>query len=349
MPTGANTQSAGSTADLPPFPEGWYFIGSRESILRKKLIEKTWVGEEIVVWCDENDRICVANAICPHLGSHMGPSVGGKVRDGCLVCPFHGFEFDIDGHCVATPNAPPPRATSLMLYETTEIQGMVFAWWGYEGRPPQWRLPDMPDDGAEWCKVGFRTFRFPGHVQTLAENSVDFGHLAYIHRYDSVTPVGEVSIEGAHLRSCFTFRRLRRTGGVELMNRASVAANIHGLGYSCVNIHEESIDMHARFWVLATPVDAERVELVLANSVREMRKPRRPIMGLRFLPVKLRSRVMNQFFLSQQKRDVDQDVVIWERMRYQQRPRLCRADGPIGAYRRYCRQFYPQLAASDAS
>lgn len=32
---------------LPPFPEGWYFVASRESILREKLIEKTWLGVEM--------------------------------------------------------------------------------------------------------------------------------------------------------------------------------------------------------------------------------------------------------------------------------------------------------------
>ncbi len=45
------------------------------------------------------------------------------------------------------------------------------------------------------------------------------------------------------------------------------------------------------------------------------------------------------------KREVLQDVVIWDRKRYQPTPRLCRADGPIGKYRRYCRQFYPELEA----
>ncbi len=32
--------------ELSPFPEGWYFVASRDSILREKLIEKTWLGEE---------------------------------------------------------------------------------------------------------------------------------------------------------------------------------------------------------------------------------------------------------------------------------------------------------------
>ena len=339
----------GPAEELPPFPEGWYFIGSRESILRKKLIEKTWVGEDIVIWCDAEDRICVADAICPHLGSHLGPAAGGKVRDGCLVCPFHGFEFAADGRCVATPNAPAPKTAQLRTYETREILGMVFAWWGYGGREPQWRLPDIPDDGAEWSRVGFRTLRFQGHVQTLAENSVDFGHLAYVHGYDNVTPVGALEIDGAYLRSNFDFKRARRFAGVDLVYEVSTATHVHGLGYSFVEIHETSIDMRARYWVLATPVDATRVELVLANSVREMRKPRRAIMGLRFLPVPLRHRVMNEILLSQQRRDVQQDVAIWERMRYRQQPRLCRADGPIGAYRRYCRQFYPGLTVSKAS
>ena len=103
---------------------------------------------EIVAWCDDEGCVCVAGAFCPHPGSHMGPTVGGLVRDGCLVCPFHGFQFDTTGRCVATPNAPAPKAAKLTVHETTEILGMVFAWWGGNGRPPQWHLPDGPSTGT---------------------------------------------------------------------------------------------------------------------------------------------------------------------------------------------------------
>ena len=241
---------------------------------------------------------------------------------------------------------PAPKAAKLKLYETREILGMVFAWWGTGGRPPQWHLPEEPFVGNEWCKVGFRTLRFQGHVQQLAENSVDLGHLAYVHGYDNVTPTGSLSVDGAYLRSSFDFKRVRRAAGMELVLNVSATAHLHGLGYSFVEIHEKTIDMHIRYWVLSTPVDSKRVELVLANQVRELRKPRRPILGLRFLPVNVRHRVMNEILLSQQKRDGEQDVVIWERMRYRHPPRLCRSDGPIGKYRRYCRQFYPGPGAT---
>ena len=145
--------SMNSMDELPAFPEGWYFVASRESILREKLIEKTWLGEEIVAWCDEAGRVCVADAVCPHLGSYLGPEVGGKVCNGRLVCPFHGFEFDTTGQCVATPNAPAPKAAKLKVYETREILGMVFAWWEAEtGRRSGTCQPSQPPDksGVNW-------------------------------------------------------------------------------------------------------------------------------------------------------------------------------------------------------
>ena len=63
---------------------------------------------------------------------------------------------------------------------------------------------------------------------------------------------------------------------------------------------------------------------------------------MRFLPPRLRTRLMNAFVLPVQKRDVMQDVAIWSRKRYRPRPRLCRSDGEIGLFGRYCEQFYPE-------
>ena len=121
------------------------------------------MGENIVVWCDENGRVCVAEAVCPHLGSDLGPAAGGRVRGGRLVCPFHGFEYDATGQCVATPYALPPRSARLRVFETQEILGLIFAWWGIGGRVPQWSLPADPLDQAGWSDLEVKTTRFPGH------------------------------------------------------------------------------------------------------------------------------------------------------------------------------------------
>ena len=327
-------------AELPPFPEGWYFLGDRKSIQAKKLVERTWMGEEIVIWCDANGNICVADAFCPHLGSHLGPKAGGKVRDGCLVCPFHGFAYDASGKCVATPFASPPANARLKVYASREIAGMVFAWWGLEGRKPQWSLPEAPDTSG-WCDVGYRHFRFQGHPQETAENSVDLAHLRYTHGYDNVYQIGAVEVDGAYLLSKFHFTRVRNIAGIWSLTHDVVAhAHVHGLGYSYVEVHESTIGMDVRLWVLATPVDGKEINLTLAGQVRELRKPKRFFMGLRFLPPPWRAGLMSQFLLTNQKLDVEQDTRIWNRKRFRARPILSRSDGEIGLYRRYCRQFY---------
>ena len=334
---------------LPPFPEGWYFITSRSSLQKKKLIRKTWMGEEIIAWCDNEGRICVAGSVCPHMGSDLGPEAGGRVRNGCLVCPFHGFEFDATGQCVATPFAPAPKSARLKVYETREILGLVFAWWGSGGRPSQWSLPDDPPTGADWSKLGLSSFRFPGHPQETTENSVDLAHLRYVHGYDNVDQVGPVVVDGAYMKICFDFRRTRKIAGIKNnVYEVSAITHVYGMGYSYVEIHEKTIGMHARLWVLATPVNGTLVELVLVSQMQEIRNPKRPVAGLRFIPLKLRHRLMNHIMLWAQRRDVLQDVIIWGKKQYRPRPRLSRSDGEVPTYRQYCRQFYPELYLEES-
>ena len=333
-----------------PFPEGWYFIASRQDVLKAKLIQKTWMGENIVVWCDENGQVCVAEAFCPHLGADLGPEAGGRICAGRLVCPFHGFEYDAAGQCVATPYADPPRTARLRVFETQEILGLIFAWYGIQGREPQWSLPTNLPEQSGWSGFEITTLRFPGHPQETTENSVDLAHLRYVHGYDSVNRIGRISVDGASLESNFDFVRTRTiAGGAKFTLDISANTLIFGLGYSFVEIHERSIGMDLRLWVLATPVDGALIDLTLVSQVREIRNPKRWVTGLGFLPARLRTSLMNKIISYFQHKDVLQDVVIWRGKQYRSRPRLCRSDGEIMPYRAYCAQFYPDPPHSASS
>ena len=336
-------------APLPsPFPEGWYFVTSRQALLKAKLIQKTWMGENIVIWSDENGRVCVADSFCPHPGADLGPASGGRICGGRLVYPFHGFEYDATGQCVATPYADPPKTARLRVFETREVLGLLFAWWGIRGRAPQWSLPADPPDQAGWSGLEIRTIRFPGHPQETTENSVDLGHLRYVHGYGSVKRVERVSVDGPCIESRFDFRGTIAKIAT-LAFDVSASARIFGLGYSFVEIRERSIGMDMRLWELATPVDGTLIDLSLVSQVREIRNPRRWIVGLGFLPMRLRAPIMSKFIAAQQYRDVLQDVIIWRRKQYRSRPRLCRSDGEIMPYRYYCAQFYPDPSDSESA
>ena len=326
---------------LSPFPEGWYFVTTRQDVLKQKLIQKTWMGENIVVWSDSDGRICVAEAICPHLGADLGPVAGGRICEGRLICPFHGYEFDTSGQCVATPFAPPPRTAKLSVFHTQEVLGLIFAWWGIDGRAPQWLLPEESPDQIGWSDFEINALRFPCHPQETTENAVDLAHLRYVHGYDNVEPVQEMSVDGHLLEARFNFKRSRKIAKVaDITFDVSARTSVMGLGYSFVEIRERSIGMDARLWVLATPVDGRLIDMTLVSQVREIRSPGRLIAGLGFLPVSWRAPIMNRFIASQQREDVLQDVVIWSNKQYRSRPRLSHSDGKIMPFRHYCAQFY---------
>ncbi|MGB8222639.1 MAG: hypothetical protein WCF10_08625, partial [Polyangiales bacterium] len=63
------------------------------------------------------------------------------------------------------------------------------------------------------------------------------------------------------------------------------------------------------------------------------------------LPVSLLLRELASMGLN---REVGQDAPIWEAKRYLEKPILAEGDGPIGEYRRYCKQFYVQEPANTA-
>ncbi|WP_423918754.1 hypothetical protein [Candidatus Poriferisodalis sp.] len=52
---------------LQPFPEGWYFLATRQAVEKSKLVKQTWMDQNIIIWCDESGRISVAKSVCPVL------------------------------------------------------------------------------------------------------------------------------------------------------------------------------------------------------------------------------------------------------------------------------------------
>ena len=337
-------------APIPsPFPEGWYLIAPRAVIEQAGLFHRDWMGEKIIAWIDGSGRICLAEAFCPHLGALLWPEVGGRIVDGRLVCPFHGFEYDTTGQCVNTPYGDPPPTARLRVFETRELMGLVFAWWGIGGREPQWPMPEPQESPEGWQSNEFRNIRFIGHPQETTENAVDFSHLNYVHGFGGVTRAAPLVVEGHRLESRFDFHTTKKIVGLfPVTYDVSATTLVYGLGISQVDIRERSVGMEMRLWVLATPVDGKLIDLSILSQVREIRRPKRFFTGLGFLPSKMRAPIINKFVASQQMRDIKKDVVIWGRKKYRSQPRLFRLDGDIMPFRRYCRQFYPAPDASAA-
>jgi phenylpropionate dioxygenase-like ring-hydroxylating dioxygenase large terminal subunit len=119
---------SGGRFPFTPFPDGWFFFELSRNMPAGKLFGKQWMGRRVAGWRNQEGRICVADAFCPHLEARLSPETGGVIEEGKLVCPFHGFTNDVSGPCVSTPNVPPTPACRLNLFPVEEVNGFVFAW-----------------------------------------------------------------------------------------------------------------------------------------------------------------------------------------------------------------------------
>lgn len=65
-----------------------------EANLPDRTLQRLDANGTPVVLYREDDRIYALVEVCAHRG---GPLAGGHVDDGCVVCPWHGSKFELDG------------------------------------------------------------------------------------------------------------------------------------------------------------------------------------------------------------------------------------------------------------
>lgn len=77
-------------------------------------IRKAVVNGKEIALCKYEDKFYAIGAICPHQG---GPLDEGMLEDGCVVCPWHGWAFNVkDGSSRFNPSV------KIETYET-KVEG----------------------------------------------------------------------------------------------------------------------------------------------------------------------------------------------------------------------------------
>lgn len=72
---------------------GWYALDGLNA-LGDEPRGYVLAGRELVAWRDAQGKAVVAPAACPHMGANLAT---GHVKDGCLVCPWHGLSLSSGG------------------------------------------------------------------------------------------------------------------------------------------------------------------------------------------------------------------------------------------------------------
>lgn len=74
-------------------------------------------GERIAVFRHNGNKISAVSNVCRH---QNGPLGEGKIIDGCITCPWHGYQYHPE-----TGAAPPPFDDRVPTFETRVVDGKV--------------------------------------------------------------------------------------------------------------------------------------------------------------------------------------------------------------------------------
>ena len=134
IPCLTNTETA-----TPPDPfqwtQQWYPVAVADYLDPKSPHAIQLLGKELVIWRDQvGDWHCFEDR-CPH---RLAPLSEGRVEpDGTLMCAYHAWRFDAEGHCLDIPQSldletaknhrANPRACAI-AYPTQLQQGLIWVW-----------------------------------------------------------------------------------------------------------------------------------------------------------------------------------------------------------------------------
>lgn len=165
-----------ATLELGKF---WHPIARAEDVTDKPA--RFGLLNDFVVAFRHEGTVAAFKDMCVHRGAALSL---GWLKNGNLVCPYHGWQYDTEGTCVRIPsrpaNQPIPELAHAIAYHVREQYGVV--WVAMED--PVFGVPPFPNDCFD--AEGWHSFLCYQETWTTSaartiENFMDFSHFAYVH------------------------------------------------------------------------------------------------------------------------------------------------------------------------
>ena len=144
-----------------------------------QLIPLELFGEPWVLFRDKNGMVGCVRDSCAHRAC---PLSLGKLKDGEVQCPYHGWQFSASGECTKTPSTNELSGIRINALPCVERDGMI---WVYPGRE------EPPEEHQNFTALSPPDDSFTIHAQIvitvpvehglLMENLLDLAHAPFTH------------------------------------------------------------------------------------------------------------------------------------------------------------------------
>ncbi|MGW2571522.1 Rieske 2Fe-2S domain-containing protein [Streptomyces sp. NPDC001537] len=155
------------------------------------------LGERFIAFRDSSGTVGMLPAQCPHRGASL---FFARNEEGGLRCVYHGWKFDVQGHCLDMPNEPAESnfkdRVQAKAVPIVERGGLAWAYLGTQNPPPPLPAFEFLDDQATESRM-LHAYQMECNWLQALEGDIDTSHFGFLH----VGHLGsEVAPEGSFLR-----------------------------------------------------------------------------------------------------------------------------------------------------
>jgi phenylpropionate dioxygenase-like ring-hydroxylating dioxygenase large terminal subunit len=162
----------------------WYVIGTPGDFIANKPKKVTVWSKNYVVWKNMDGKYNCLDDVCSHKGASLS---GGKVKHNCVICPYHGYEFNGNGTLVKVPglNFHSSPIYDVSKYSIVEKNGWVYL----NTMEKNFSNPEMKinifeeEEFSKNFSVVHLNMDFNCYSRILSENSLDVMHIGFVHTF----------------------------------------------------------------------------------------------------------------------------------------------------------------------
>lgn len=155
----------------------WHPVAPAATIGDRPLAARL-LDQELVLFRSAGGVTAAAD-LCAHRGA---PLSLGRVREGHIVCAYHGYCYDGAGRCThipAHPDAPIPGKLHLRTFPTAERYGLIWVCLAGEARAG---IPAFPEfDASGYQTIPIPPMTWAASAGRQVESFCDVAHFAFVH------------------------------------------------------------------------------------------------------------------------------------------------------------------------
>ena len=160
------------------FLKNTWYVACMPDDLQDKPLGRKICGERMVFYRGAQGQAVALEDFCPHRGA---PLSLGFVKDGNLVCGYHGLEMGCEGKTIAMPGQRVRGFPAIRSFPVVERYGFVWVWPGQADRAREDLIPKFEFfDNPAWA-YGGGLYHIACDYRLMVDNLMDLTHETYVH------------------------------------------------------------------------------------------------------------------------------------------------------------------------